>query len=451
MSDLKFAVYKILGKNIYIDRRNGNFSDSYEELVQPPFFEVEDAPAYSNNLYKSVTFCLEISNVCNLSCSYCFNTNKTGERMRIEDAKEYLDCLFNTFNKAERYFIDVSGCGEPLMNLKFIDQVVEYAKEKSNEIDREVVVTFVTNGTLLSEEIVRFLQKRGILFGVSLDGNQFVHDANRKFVDGKGTYSTIMKNVESIEHKEFLGCAVTITKDVFPLLETLQDLSKCFSTISVKPVRSKEYGIDKDACAKWLAEYERLEQHLEERAAIGDTSLLFRLLNGDDYFGKFITRSFLGLKALSRCDGASGRIGVSIDGLFYPCIPMIGLSSKLGDVEKGFDHLPAKEFYENQIKRERCKSCDFRFSCGGECAVEKLENEGVNRFMCDFKRGLILLSMIFEEGCRSFSQDVYDRIVDFCLEKRRRTSEDPKLRNFRNSHKKLSFVEAREMFYSKKE
>ncbi len=450
MSKSEIAIYKFFDETIYIDRKNGTFSDSYDELVESPSFDIEAAPPYSNNLYKSVTFCLEISNACNLKCSYCFNENKTGERMKFEGARKYLDHLFAIFNKAERYFIDVSGCGEPLMNLKFIDQVVEYAKDKSNEIDREVVVIFVTNGTLLTKEIVNFLQKRGILFGVSLDGNQFVHDSKRKYVDGRGTYLDIMKNVAAIEHKEFLGVAVTITNEVFPLLESLQELSQHFSTISVKPVRSKECGIDDFSCDKWLKEYEKLERYLEERVSLGDMSLLFCLLNGDDYFGKFITRSFLGIKALSRCDGGTGRIGISIDGSFYPCIPMIGMDNKLGDFHNGFDCNSAKNFYESQINRDSCSNCDFRFSCGGECAIEKLENDGVNEKMCNFKKGLILLSMIFEEHCRSFSQGIYYRISDFCLDKRKRTIEDPKLREFRNGHKNLTFTEAREQFYSKK-
>ncbi len=449
--DSVFARYDILGESIYIDKRNGNFSSSYEELAEFPFSEVEPAPEYSNNLYRSITFCLEISDACNLKCSYCFNENKTGKKMSFEKAERYLNYLFKIFNKAERYFIDVSGCGEPLLNLKLINQIADYAKQKSDEIDREIVVSFVTNGTLLSEEIVRFLQKKGILFGVSLDGNEFAHDSHRKFINGVGTYSSIMRNISAINHREYLGCAVTITKEVFPLLSSLQELNRYFSTISVKPVRSKECGIDKESCLAWLKEYEKLERYLEQRVSIGDTSLLFCLLNGDDYFGKFILRSFLGIKALSRCDGATGRIGISIDGSFYPCIAMIGSNEKLGDLVNGFDFRSARRFYIKQIVRSDCERCDFRFLCGGECAVERSEHNGLNDMMCNFKKGLVLLSMIFEEHCRCFGNDIYDKIINFCMEKRKRTREDPLLRKYRDSHKNLSFTQAREHFYATKQ
>ncbi len=446
-----FARYDILGESIYIDKRNGNFSSSYEELVEFPFSEVEPAPKYSNDLYRCVTFCLEISDACNLKCSYCFNENKTGKKMSFEEAEGCLNYLFKFFNKAERYFIDVSGCGEPLLNLKLINQIADYAKRKSNEIDREIVVSFVTNGTLLSEEVVRFLQKMGILFGVSLDGNKLVHDSHRQFVNGAGTYSSITRNVSAIDHREYLGCAVTITKEVFPLLPALQELNRYFSTISVKPVRSEEWGIDEESCLAWLKEYEELEHYLEQRVSLGDTSLLFCLLNGADYFGKFILRSFLGIKALSRCDGATGRVGVSINGSFYPCIAMIGSNEKLGDMESGFDFRSAKQFYDGQIVRDDCKCCDFRFLCGGECAVERNEHNGLNNMMCSFKKELILLSMVFEEHCRYFGDDIYDRIINFCVEKRKRTMENPLLRKYRDSHKDLTFVEARERFYDAKE
>ena len=43
----------------------------------------------------------------------------------------------------------------------------------------------VSNGTLLNPIIIDILQKNGILFGVSLDGNELIHDKLRKSKDVK--------------------------------------------------------------------------------------------------------------------------------------------------------------------------------------------------------------------------------------------------------------------------
>lgn len=83
------------------------------------------------------------------------------------------------------------------------------------------------------------------------------------------------------------------------------------------------------------------------------------------------------------------------------------------------------------------------FPVGGECLAESEKPDAV---MCEFKKHLILLSMIFEEHCRSFPE-IYRKIYQFCIGKKERQKENPKLRKFREEHSNLSFVEAKAAFY----
>lgn len=439
--------FSISGETIYIDSENGNFSLIEEELYTHRSKLIRHAPEYSKDLYSTITFCLEISDVCNLNCSYCFNNDKSGNRMSFDVAKESLDYLFSLFPNAQKYFIDVSGDGEPLLSMSLIEQIAKYAHDKSNEIDREVTVSLVSNGFLLTPSIVKKLQDMNILFGVSIDGCKENHNLLRKDKSGKETFDIIMKNVYKKEDRYFIGCAVTITNHVFDLNESITDLKKLFNTISIKPARSKEYGIDYKSLPLWKNEYNRLEKRLESEIKNRDFSTLFALLNGDDYFGKFIYRSFLNLKALSRCDCATGRIAVSVNGSFYPCPALIDSSLSLGDNSSGFNSKAAQAIYQHQTERKECSFCVFRYSCGGECIAE---NRTINPVMCEFKKHLILLSMLLEEHCRSLPLDAYDKIYDFCIMKKDRLCEDPKLREYRNQHMDMSFVDAKKGYDAKK-
>ena len=116
-------------------------------------------------------------------------------------------------------------------------KIKRYCEDKSNELNREVLVRLVSNGTLLNPLIADILQKNGILFGVSLDGNELIHDKHRKTKDGKNTYQTIIDNVNNILHHEYVGAACTLTNDVFSLKDSLIELSKTFNTVSYKPSR----------------------------------------------------------------------------------------------------------------------------------------------------------------------------------------------------------------------
>ena len=438
--------YSIDDNYIYLNEHNGNFSLIETDNSLFDDNRIKNAPNYSTSLYSCVTFCLEISNSCNLNCLYCFNKNKNGDRMTWATAKASLDYLFETYNDSEKYYIDLSGNGEPLLNNGLIFKIANYAKTKSDLIDKEVTVTLVTNGTLLSKEKAIELQNNSLLFGVSLDGSKDNHDLFRVDKTGCKTYDLIVRNVLSVENRTYVGVATTITNRVFPLLDTILELSKCFNTISIKPVRSKTYGLDSNSLENWKSEYSKLEKYLEDKALSGDTSILFKLLNGDDYFGKFILRCFLNLRALSRCDAGCGRIVVGIDGKLYPCPALTKDKYCLGDVfDTGLDKVSAEKLYNKIVERVGCKDCDFIYYCGGECLAEK-DDFVPNKIMCAFKKHLILLSMLFEEKCRIYSKETYSRIINFCLDKWNRNRENKELRLFRNQHLDLSFTKAKLLF-----
>ena len=88
---------------------------------------------------------------------------------------------------------------------------------------------FVCNGTLLTKEVAEKLQKANVLFGVSIDGTKKIHDKNRAFRDVSGSFDKIIKNIEDIEHKEFLGCAVTLTNNNLKIVDDVKFLGTPFS------------------------------------------------------------------------------------------------------------------------------------------------------------------------------------------------------------------------------
>ena len=53
---------------------------------------------------------------------------------------------------------------------------------------------------LIKCDFAKILQNKGVLFGVSLDGNKYVHDLHRKNIKGEKTYDSIITNIESIEN-----------------------------------------------------------------------------------------------------------------------------------------------------------------------------------------------------------------------------------------------------------
>jgi len=389
----------------------------------------------------SYTICLDISDACNLSCDYCFNKNKSGRLINPNEAIKALNVFFSCFPGGEKYFVDMSGKGEPLLALKTILTIAEWCHHKQDEIGREILPQFVCNGTLLTKEIADVLQSHGILFGISIDGAKRVHDAHRKTMEGKGTYDLAISHIANIENRDYIGCAATLTKNVFSLVGSIRTLSPYFKTISYRPVRGPD-SFDLASERLWEIEYDRLTRELISEASENNDSTFLRLMNGEDYFGRFLCRAFGNQRVFNRCDGGSTRFAYDIDGHVYPC----PASSEEGELAISN---PSADFVKETLAQQAnaCLGCDFKFICGGECPLEKRQNGGKpNHVLCLFRQHLILLAFYIEETCFHINNKLFWELYSFVNEKNAREREDPKLRDFLNKHPNLTFTKGKLAF-----
>ena len=440
---------KILDKVIYINSVNGNFSLKEEDIKNDYVSLNFDLIKYQLENYQNsfATFCVNLSNACNLKCDYCFNTSKDGKSMSLDTIKQYLDTCFKTFPYKDKYFVDVSGKGEPLLFLEKILQIKDYCVEISNRINKEVLVSFVSNGTLLSTEIATILQKKGILFGVSLDGNEIIHNKHRKTIKGEDTYKTILDNVNAIKHHEYVGAATTLTKDVFSLVDSLKELGEIFQTVGYKPARDCDEAFDEESIDKWLVEYDKLTVFLLYECIINSNDKYIKmLLNGDDYFGKFIKRVLTNQRVHLRCDGGLSRMSLNDDGNVYICPSAFSYDElKVGDINR-INKERQRKIFDEQIEKEHCKGCSVKYLCGGECLIEKRLSSGNNRLMCKYKKHLILLSLYFALTLIERNYPMYIHISNFAKSTLVRYKKDEELEKFLKEHPEYNFVDGKEVF-----
>jgi uncharacterized protein len=111
--------------------------------------------------------------------------------MEMPVAKKSIDLLLNSAGKIK--VLIIYG-GEPLLHPHLAD-IIAYAKKKALEKKKKILVAVPTNGTLLDEKILRVLKKHNVKLSISLDGGKNVHNKNKKFENGQGTFDIIAKNI----------------------------------------------------------------------------------------------------------------------------------------------------------------------------------------------------------------------------------------------------------------
>jgi radical SAM protein with 4Fe4S-binding SPASM domain len=112
---------------------------------------------------KPISASIEPANYCNLSCPHCPTgrklIDKTDKRLTINDFKQYIDSLL-----PELMYLNLYFQGEPLLN-KDLPEMIRYASDKG------VFTCVSTNGTALTEDIIKRLRRSGVgRFIICLDG-----------------------------------------------------------------------------------------------------------------------------------------------------------------------------------------------------------------------------------------------------------------------------------------
>lgn len=120
------------------------------------------------------SFTFFVTDDCNFKCSYCYQ--KKGKKyIDISTIENALD-FFLPFLKQE-CFINFYG-GEPLLAFDQIRHAVDYIQDKSKGKKRQIQYSITTNGSLLNENILRFLTLHQFSLLLSFDG--IAQDISRK-------------------------------------------------------------------------------------------------------------------------------------------------------------------------------------------------------------------------------------------------------------------------------
>jgi uncharacterized protein len=148
-------------------------------------------------------FVLKTASRCNLNCSYCYVYNKGNESWRSRPAI-MPDHVFDACVTRIRRYCEESE--QPSVTISFhggepcligSGRFAERCKRLRNDLGQLVDVRLVlqTNGTLLDAEWARVLGTYGVEVGVSVDGSELVHDANRVDHAGRGSYGRVCRGL----------------------------------------------------------------------------------------------------------------------------------------------------------------------------------------------------------------------------------------------------------------
>lgn len=189
---------------------------------------------------------------CNQRCMYCHShpesPGDTSYDLDKETADHILDFIFKSPSK--KITIEFQG-GEPTINLPVIEHIIDRGREIADSENVGLDFNLVTNLTAIDEEVLEALSKREIKgLSTSLDGPKELHNKQRVYFEGGGTYDDVVKWIKEInekwEHDFNLNAMPTITRYSFDygqeIVDTYLDLG--FNNVWLRPLNNMGFASD---------------------------------------------------------------------------------------------------------------------------------------------------------------------------------------------------------------
>lgn len=373
------------------------YRDTLDKMMKSSFVvgnesvdEVQDRP-----YLKGVTLMLVQS--CNLACQYCFGSE--GEYfdkgiMQEKVALDTIDYLIEKSGNENNLQITFFG-GEPLLCFELIECIVSYCKSKENTTHKKFSYSMTTNGTLLNDQINKFIIENRIGTMISIDGNAEQQNAKRYYKMGKGCYDEVIEKTAPLREKGYLSARATITDTNLVLVEVFEHLhSLGFRSIPMAPAYNLMTDDDYRVYVDKLYELCNMFKRYLKTDIVKAKKL--RIL------WKAIKRIHKGAIQFTACGAGINGVAVDIHGNLYPCHRFVSNKEYIiGNIYKSNDK--RKKFAEeaNIKSHPKCDKCYLRLLCGGGCTYENYIEKGSTLD-------------IFEKQCNE-TKVIYNNMIELYL------------------------------------
>lgn len=340
-------------------------------LYSPDMYR--DLPVFRERKPVIKAMCLHVVHDCNMRCQYCFASQGTfkGQKsfMSEEVGKRAIDFLIENSGDRRNLEIDFFG-GEPLMNFDVVKKIVEYGRAREKEANKHFRFTITTNGLLLNDETIDYINENMDNVILSIDGRKEVNDRMRHTAEGLGTYDRILskyKKMLCLRKDKLYFVRGTFTKYNLDFTNDVLHLADLgFKNISMEPVVVDEqidYGIGYEDLPKVFEEYEKLaEAYLDRKDKENEFTFFHFLID--------LNQGPCVIKRLAGCGAGTEYLAITPEGDMYPCHQFVGDSDfKMGNVfENTLDRNIGLQFKEAHVYNKKdCQSCWAKFYCSGGC------------------------------------------------------------------------------------
>ncbi|MEH2094170.1 radical SAM/SPASM domain-containing protein [Nostoc sp.] len=351
--DLKTAIQELYQARLIIPKNNSSFN--------------------LNEIPETLSAWLHITDRCNLRCDYCYLPHLARD-MSIDIGRAAIESTFRsaTLNHYRRVKLKYAG-GEALLCSPLIKDLHLYAKSLSEERNIILDGVVLSNGTLITPEIIEMLQILNLRLMISLDGLSDFHNIQRTYAGGKGSFQDVERGIKiALQNGLIPDISITVSgRNAEGLPDLIEWILEHNLPFSLNFYRENELS----------ASYEDLQ--LEESRLIKGMLAAFKVIElklpNRSLLGSLVDRANLASPHKRTCGVGQSYLVFDYQGQIAKCqmqlhktISSINTQDPLSVVRQdktGIQNLSVEE-------KEGCRTCEWKYWCTGGCSLATFKATG---------------------------------------------------------------------------
>lgn len=330
----------------------------------PPAFVVEQQPNTAREDMKTLAAWLHLTHQCNLSCQYCY-VPRTNERMTPSTAKRSVEAVYRSavVHNCERVRLKYAG-GEPTLNLDALRAAQAQAERLSVQTGIGLETVVLTNGTLLTDDLLDYLLAHSVQVMVSLDGVGPYQNGQRPLNGRRGnSFGLIAHALDRLMERGISPhVSVTITgqslEGLLDLVEFLLDRQLQFSFNFCR----EPDGFPLSGPLSFTPE--KIVNGLR-----GAFRVIERKLPGHSLLSNLTDRADLGIRHLYACGVGQNYLVIHSNGAISKCQMDMAhpVTTIAADDPLAFVRADTDGIQNLAVEEKECRECVWRYRCAGGC------------------------------------------------------------------------------------
>lgn len=323
-----------------------------------------------------------VGRACNLQCQYCYYPQLNNATSKVMH-DELIEALIKQYIYAQPTYVKeinfVWQGGEPLLAGKSFYHKVFMWQKKYARNDVVITNTFQTNGCLLDLEWIEFFKDQKVVLGISLDGNEKLHNQFRYSKKGQGSYGDVIQAVKLCQRYQLEFNILTVIHD--GMVDYVDEIYAHFIKLGISVVQfqplitdglaiENHFQLSSYSWGKFLSRVYTIWKEHKDRGRIFFTNI------EEVYFQYFHQFSSSCVHA-ERC---GTNLACDNTGQLFACDHLMDSVHYLDKFNHNLNLVNAVyrssqyEFGRNKSLRKECQICAVKNVCQGGCPVHLQDN-----------------------------------------------------------------------------